>query len=90
MLHLYINDQQQDCNEYAFTLTHDYNSQVNRSKNTRPVDLVRNQWIPDFTLESTLLTEKMPTTAEQWPGFLKSLQYSLDGTFPSLKRTQER
>lgn len=67
-----------------------YNSQVHRSENTRPIDLVLTWRIPDLKLKSTASTGKTYTAAKQLSGFLATIEHSLDRARISLQRTQER
>lgn len=72
------------------TFTHANNSQVHRSINTIPFDLVLYWRLPDFALQSTMSIRNMRTATEQRVGFLVTLQHSSDHACASLQRTQQR
>lgn len=64
-----VNDQQQDWNAYASKFAYGYNSQVHSSINTCQFDVVLNQRILDFTIQSVILSRKIVMSAEQTDEF---------------------
>lgn len=58
MRRCYVDDQQQDWKEFAFTLTYAYKSQTHLPTNACSFDLMLNRRIPDFTTKSTVSTGK--------------------------------
>lgn len=73
MLNCYVNDQQQDRDAYASTLSHANNSQVQRSIKTRAFDLVLNRRITNFQFETPVSTGNILTAAKQQAGLLGTL-----------------
>lgn len=85
----YVSDNQQSWDSYAYTFTDAYNSKINSYTNTRPFELLLNQWILNMVLESTVFSGKMLTAAKQRARLLATKHPTIDCARISLQRAQE-
>lgn len=84
----YVNENYQDWDAYVSILIIAYNSPVNCFKITHSFEQLLNRRIPDITLQSTLPTEKIPSTVEKPTGILATLHHFLNLPRALFRRTQ--
>lgn len=89
MLRSYVNEHQDDWDDYAQALSYAYNSHVHRSTGTTPFDLVLSRPPPDFALHHDVSREAPPGMHRK-DDFVARLQSSMRKARASLLRTQSR
>ena len=89
MLRSYVNDHQDDWDQYAEALTYAYNNHVHRSTRTTPFDLVLTRPPPEFSLHHKVNARERPT-AQSKADFIHRLDKAIHKAYASLMRTQSR
>ena len=89
MLRNYVNDNQNDWDEYASALTYAYNTSVHRSTRTTPFDLVLSRPPPPFSLEDTDNERPLSHRAVRL-NFVRRLDTAIRDATTALRATQER
>ena len=89
MLRNYVNEHQNDLDEFATVLTYAYNNHVHRSTGTIPFDLVLSRPLPAFSLYHNSLGNRKPT-GEQRDHYVEQLDAKLAKAYDRLIKTQRR
>ena len=89
MLRNYVNDHQNDWDQYAEALTYAYNNHVHRSTGTTPFELVLSRPPPVFSLHHKVNPRERPTPGRK-ADFISRLDVAIQKAYESLSRTQER
>ena len=89
MLRNYVNDHQDDWDQYAEALTYAYNNHIHRSVGTTPFDLVLTRPPPDFSLHHAVNPRERPTAGRK-ADFVNRLDEAINRAYASLIRTQAR
>ena len=89
MLRSYVNDHQNDWDEYAEALTYAYNNHVHRSTGMTPYELVLSRPPPEFSLHHQLNPRERPTPGKK-ADFVSRLDLAIQKAYASLKKTQRR
>ena len=90
MLRNYVNDHQDDWDQYVRALTFAYNCGVHRSTGTTPFDLVLSRKLPDLAIRNGENGEDTPITKDRRPVFLKRLEQALGKARSRLEATEQR
>ena len=89
MLRNYVNEHQNDWDEFATVLTYAYNNHVHRSTGTTPFDLVLSRPPPAFSLYHNSRGNRKPT-GEQREHYVEQLDATLAKAYDRLIKTQRR
>ena len=89
MLRNYVNEHQNDWDEFASVLTYVYNNHIHRSTGTTPFDLVFSRPPPDFSLSHNERGVRKPSE-EQREHCIEQLEATLQKVYDRLLKTQQR
>ena len=89
MLRNYVNEHQNDWDEFASVLTYAYNNHVHRSTGTTPFDLVLSRPPPAFSLYHNERGVRKPSE-EQRDYYIEQLEATVQKAYDRLLKTQQR
>ena len=89
MLRNYVNEHQNDWDEFASVLTYAYNNHVHRSTGTTPFDLVLSRPPPALSLYHNERGVRKPSE-EQRDHYIEQLEATLQKAYDHLLKTQQR